>query len=147
MGMFDYGVIVVYFAFIILIGIVFHKFSKDSSDYFRGGGHMLWWLVGATAFMSQFSAWTFIGAAGKAYREGLLVLAIFIGNALGYLVTYLLSGEKFRQLRAVTTMEIIRDRFGKANEQFFTWINIPSNIVYASIWLYSISTFVSVIFG
>jgi Na+/proline symporter len=44
-------------------------------------------------------------------------------------------------------MEIIHDRFGKANEQFFTWINIPSNIVYASIWLYSISLFVSVIFG
>ena len=147
MGIYDYGVVFVYFAFIILIGIVFHKFSKDSSDYFRGGGHMLWWLVGATAFMSQFSAWTFIGAAGKAYREGFLVLAIFIGNAFGYLVTYLLSGEKFRQLRAVTTMEIIRERFGKGNEQFFTWINIPSNIIYASIWLYSISTFVSVIFG
>ncbi len=147
MGMYDYGVIVVYFAFIILIGIVFHKFSKDSSDYFRGGGHMLWWLVGATGFMSQFSAWTFIGAAGKAYREGFLVLTIFIGNAFGYLITYLFSGAKFRQLRAVTTMEIIRDRFGKANEQFFTWLNIPSNIIYASIWLYSISTFVSVVFG
>ncbi|HTY37879.1 MAG TPA: transporter [Bacteroidota bacterium] len=147
MGMYDNGVIVVYFAFIILIGIVFHKFSKDSSDYFRGGGHMLWWLVGATGFMSQFSAWTFIGAAGKAYREGFLVLTIFFGNALGYLVTYLFSAAKFRQLRAVTTMEIIRDRFGKANEQFFTWLNIPSNIIYASIWLYSISTFVSVVFG
>ena len=25
---------------------------------------MLWWLVGASAFMTQFSAWTFTGAAG-----------------------------------------------------------------------------------
>ncbi len=147
MGIYDYGVIVIYFLFIIIIGIVFHKFSKDSSDYFRGGGHMLWWLVGATAFMSQFSAWTFIGAAGKAYREGFLILAIFFGNALGYFVTYFLSGAKYRQLRAVTTMEIVRDRFGRVDEQFFTWLNIPANIMYASIWLFSISTFVSVVFG
>jgi solute:Na+ symporter, SSS family len=147
MSPYDYAVIVVYFVFIVIIGIAFHKFSKDSSDYFRGGGHMLWWLVGATAFMSQFSAWTFIGSAGKAYRDGFLVLTIYIGNGLGYLVTYLFTGAKYRQLRAVTTMEVIRDRFGKVNEQFFTWLNIPVNVIYASIWLYSISTFISVVFG
>ena len=35
------------------LGVVFRKFSKSSSDYFRGGGNVLWWLVGATAFMCQ----------------------------------------------------------------------------------------------
>ena len=31
-----------------------------------------WWLVGTTAFMAQFSAWTFTGAASKAYTDGLV---------------------------------------------------------------------------
>ena len=45
---------------------------------------MLWWMVGSTAFMTQFSAWSFTGAAGKAFSNGLSVMMIFLGNALGY---------------------------------------------------------------
>ena len=48
-----------YFLFLMAIGWMFRKFTTTTSDYFRGGGNMLWWMVGATAFMTQFSAWTF----------------------------------------------------------------------------------------
>jgi SSS family transporter len=146
MTIYDYGVIVCYFIFVASLGFIFKKFSSNSSDYFRGGGKMLWWLVGATAFMTQFSAWTFTGAASRAFTDGTYVMVIFFGNALGYFVTYLWSAAKFRQLRVITPMEVIRDRFGKLNEQFFTWLSIPVGIFYAGIWLYAISTFMSVVF-
>jgi Na+/proline symporter len=107
---------------------------------------MLWWMVGAMAFMSQFSSWTFTGAASKAYVDGPLVLAIYFGNGLGYLVAALWTAGKFRQMRVVTPMEGIRDRFGKFNEQFFTWVWLPIGIVYAAIWLKAVSTFVAVVF-
>jgi solute:Na+ symporter, SSS family len=144
---YDYAVVAVYLCFICSLGLVFRKFSKDSSDYFRGGGNILWWLVGATAFMSQFSAWTFTGAASKAYTDGLMVAVLFLGNAIGYFVAYLWSAAKYRQMRVVTPMEGVRDRFGKANEQFFTWIWLPIGILYAGIWLNAVSKFVSVVFG
>lgn len=47
---------------------------------------MLWWMVGATAFMTQFSARTFTGAAGKAFSDGFTVLGVFIGNMVAYIV-------------------------------------------------------------
>ncbi len=147
MSIFDYGVIICYLLFISSLGFVFRKFSKDSSDFFRGGGNMLWWLVGATAFMTQFSAWTFTGAAGYAYSNGLMILIIFLGNSFGYFCAYLFSAPRFRQMRVITPMEAIRDRFGKTNEQFFTWIWLPIGIFYAGIWLMGISSFVSVVFG
>jgi Na+/proline symporter len=147
MSPYDYGVVAVYLCFIASIGLAFRKFSKDSSDFFRGGGNVLWWMVGATAFMSQFSSWTFTGAASKAYADGTLVLAIYFGNALGYFFAYRWSAQKFRQMRVVTPMEGVRDRFGRGNEQFFTWIWIPIGIFYAGIWLNAVSTFVSVVFG
>ena len=75
------------------------------------------------------------------------MLAIYFGNGLGYFVAYLWSARKFRQMRVVTPMEGVRDRFGKANEQFFTWVWIPIGIFYAAIWLNAVSTFVSVVFG
>ena len=147
MSPYDYAVIAIYLVFIALIGEIFRKFSKDSSDFFRGGGNVLWWMVGATAFMSQFSSWTFIGAASKAYTDGPLVLAIYFGNGIGYFIAFLWSAKKFRQMRVVTPMEGVRDRFGRANEQFFTWVWIPIGIFYAGIWLNAVSTFTSVVFG
>jgi solute:Na+ symporter, SSS family len=147
MSSYDYAVVVIYFIFISSIGLVFRKFTKSTSDYFRGGGNVLWWLVGATAFMSQFSAWTFTGAASKAYVDGTLIMVLYFGNALGYFLAFVWSAPRFRQMRVVTPMEAIRDRFGKPSEQFFTWIWLPIGICYAAIWLYSVSLFISVVFG
>jgi Na+/proline symporter len=144
---YDNAVLASYFVCMASLGLVFRKFSKNSSDYFRGGGNVLWWLVGATAFMSQFSAWTFTGAASKAYGDGLLVCMIFFGNGLGYLIAYWVSAARFRQIRVITPMDGVRDRFGKGNEQFFTWIWLPIGTLYAGIWLDAVSTFASVVFG
>jgi solute:Na+ symporter, SSS family len=146
MGRYDYLVLTIYLGFMASLGLVFRKFNRDSSDYFRLGGHATWWMVGATAFMTQFSSWTFTGAASKAYTDGILVLAIYVGNAVGYFVAYRWSAVRYRQMRVITPVEGIRDRFGSRNEQFFTWISIPLGLFYAAIWLNAMSTFASAIF-
>ena len=64
----EYFVIIGYLALIISVGLVFKQFSSNTDDYFRGGAKGTWWLVGSSAFMSAFSAWTFTGAAGIAYE-------------------------------------------------------------------------------
>ncbi len=137
----------IYFLFLIAIGWMFRKFTNTTSDYFRGGGNMLWWMVGATAFMTQFSAWTFTGAAGKAYTDGFAVAIIFVANAFGYLMNYLYFAPKFRQLRVVTVIEAIRMRFGKVNEQVFTWSGMPNSVISAGIWLNGLAIIASGIFG
>ncbi|MEZ9204920.1 transporter, partial [Vibrio splendidus] len=125
----------------------YRTFTSTTSDYFRGGGNMLWWMVGATAFMTQFSAWTFTGAAGKAYADGMAVAVIFLANAFGYLMNYLYFAPKFRQLRVVTPIDAIRMRFGSFNEQVFTWSGMPNSIVSAGIWLNGLAIIASGIFG
>ncbi|CAM4462752.1 sodium:solute symporter family protein [Vibrio agarivorans] len=137
----------IYFLFLIAIGWMFRTFTSTTSDYFRGGGSMLWWMVGATAFMTQFSAWTFTGAAGKAYQDGFAVAFIFLANAFGYLMNYLYFAPKFRQLRVVTVIEAIRMRFGKFNEQVFTWSGMPNSVISAGIWLNGLAIIASGIFG
>lgn len=137
----------IYFLFLIAIGWMFRTFTSNTSDYFRGGGNMLWWMVGATAFMTQFSAWTFTGAAGKAFNDGFAVAIIFIANAFGYLMNYLYFAPKFRQLRVVTVIQAIRMRFGKHNEQVFTWSGMPNSVISAGIWLNGLAIIASGIFG
>lgn len=147
LSFYDHVVIAFYFVFMLGMGWLASRFVKNTSDYFRGGGQMLWWLVGSSAFMTQFSAWTFTGAASKAYSEGWPILVIFFGNALGFLLNYLYFAARARQMRVVTAIEAVRIRFGAGNEQVFTWIQIPLQIVYAGIWLNGLCVFVSAAFG
>jgi len=144
---YDYGVIAFYFVFMLAIGVVFKNFIGNTSDYFRGGGQMLWWMTGSSAFMVQFSAWTFTGGASKAYSDGWVILILFFANALGFLMNYLYFAAKFRQMRVITPIQAVRSRFGKANEQFFTWLQIPMSTLYAAIWLNGLGIFFSAVFG
>lgn len=141
------AIVGIYFLFLIAIGWMFRTFTSTTSDYFRGGGNMLWWMVGATAFMTQFSAWTFTGAAGKAYNDGFAVAIIFLANAFGYFMNFAYFAPKFRQLRVVTVIEAIRMRFGAANEQVFTWSSMPNSVVSAGVWLNALAIIASGIFG
>jgi len=142
----DVVIVLVYFLFLIAIGWTFKSFSTSTSDYFRGGGKMLWWMVGATAFMTQFSAWTFTGAAGKAFTDGFAVVVLFLANAFGYFLNYIYFAPKFRQLRVVTAIEAIQKRFGRVSEQFFTWGSMPDSLISAGIWLNGLAIFVAAVF-
>ena len=144
---YDYLVIGFYFVFMAAVGWVCRKFIGNTSDYFRGGGKMLWWMAGCTAFISQFSAWTFTGAASKAYQDGPVIMVIYFSNALGFFINYLFFAPRFRQMRVVTAIQAIRARFGRVNEQFFTWVQLPIGILYAGIWLSGLSVFISAAFG
>lgn len=144
---YDYAVILFYFVFMLGMGALAARFIRNSSDYFRGGGQMLWWLVGSSAFMTQFSAWTFTGAASKAYAEGWPILVIFAGNALGFLLNVAYFAARSRQMRVITAIEAVRIRFGPGNEQVFTWIQVPLQILYAGIWLNGLCVFLAAAFG
>ncbi len=145
---YDYLVIAGYFALMVAISLIFKKMASNStSDYFRGGGKMLWWMVGATAFMTQFSAWTFTGAAGKAFNDGFAVLAVFVGNMVAYVFAYFYFARRFRQMRVDTPTEGVKRRFGNNNEQFFTWVIIPLSVINAGVWLNGLGVFASAVFN
>jgi Na+/proline symporter len=108
---------------------------------------MLWWMVGATAFMTQFSAWTFTGAAGKAFSDGFAILAVFVGNMVAYVFAYFYFARRFRQMRVDTPTEAVKRRFGDTNEQFFTWVIIPLSVINAGVWLNGLGVFASAVFN
>ena len=147
MTRYDYAVLIVYFGYMLAISWVFRRFVTNVSDYFRGGGKALWWMVGGSAFMVQFSAWTFTGAASKAYTDGWPIAAIYLGNVVGFLINALHFAPKFRQLRVVTGVEAIRHRFGRVSEQFFTWLQMPFGLLQAGIWLNSLAVFFAAVFN
>ena len=144
---YDYAVIIGYFLLVVGIGFTFKKMAaKSTSDYFRGGGRMLWWMVGSTAFMSQFSAWTFTGAAGKAFTDGFAVCLVFFANTFAYFCGWAYFSYRFRQMRVDTPTEGIKRRFGSQNELFFSCALIVFSFLNAGIWLNALGVFTSAVF-
>ncbi len=147
MTKFDYAVLVFYFVYMLAISWVFRKFVTNISDYFRGGGKAVWWMVGGSAFMAAFSAWTFTGASSKAYSDGWPVTVIFVANAIGFLLNAVYFAPRFRQLRVITSVEAIRQRFGAVSEQAMMWLQIPLSTLQAAIHLNALGVFFSAVFG
>lgn len=139
-------VIAGYLVFLVAIGAVFRRFNSNISDYFRLGCKGSWWLVGASTFMSVFSAWTFTGAAGSAFESGWSILVIFLANVVAFAVHAAFLAPWFRQLRAVTAPEIIRMRFGPATQQMYAWLYSVLGLFYAAVWLWSLAVFIAAVF-
>src|SRR5258706_14260259 len=102
---YDYIIIGFYLVFMLAIGVVFRRMSKNTSDYFRAGGAMPWWLTGASAWIFSFSAWTFTGGAGKVYETGTLVLVASYAPVLALTVVMIFTCVRFRRMRVITWME------------------------------------------
>ncbi|AOS44788.1 Sodium/glucose cotransporter [Lacunisphaera limnophila] len=144
---FDYVVVLFYLLFLTSIGWFFRHTGKDTSEYFRGGGKMAWWMVGASGFMGAFSAWTFTGAAGLAYDHGFVVIILYWANALGFFFNWSYFARMSRNSRAITALEAVRARLGPVNEQVFTWLQVPFQVLQAGIWLYGLAIFCTPVFG
>ncbi len=140
---YDYLSIAFYFIFVITVGVVFSRRNKNTSDYFRGGGIMPWWMAGVSAWMVSFSAWTFTGAAGKIFSQGFYVVLLYWANFIPYLCLFFFTCYRFRRMRVVTPLEAIRIRYGAGTQQFVTWIRLPFLLLFGGVGLNTVGVFMS----
>ena len=129
-----------------MVGIVFSRFSKSSSDYFKAGARGTWYLVGASMFMSGISTYTFVGNASGIYKSGWSPLAIYGANVAAMVCGALFMGAWYRQMRMITFAEIIRERFNVLTEQIVSILLIINNLLWAGAVLYGLSVFCTFLF-
>ena len=144
---FEYITLSVYLAMLLVLGAYFSRFNKNLSDFVRGGAQGTWWIVGMSMFISGISAFTFTGNASAAYDAGPTLLVIYIANVVGFYLSGIFLGRWFRQTRAMTLADIIRDRFGVTMEQFSVYIGVLMAPIAGSIQLWALSGFASSAFG
>ncbi len=142
----DIIVVCIYLFFLIVVGLIFSRFSKDSSDYFKAGARGSWYLVGASMFMSGISTYTFVGNASGIYKSGWSPLAIYGANVAAMICGALFMGAWYRQMRMMTFAEIVRERFNVLTEQIVSVLLIVNNLLWAGAVLYGLSVFCTFLF-
>jgi SSS family transporter len=139
----DYVVIGLYALLMVLVGLYVMRFNRGAAEYFRGGSRIPWLVAGLSCFMSGFSAWTFTGAAGVAYRAGVAATGLYIGNALSFLLGFFVFATRWRRSRVTTVMEYLTGRFNQTTHQTFSWTTILFQLFTSASTLYGLSLFVS----
>jgi Na+/proline symporter len=146
LGGWDYAVIAFFAVLMASLSIICRKLNKNPSDYFRGGGNMLWWVGGISAMATAISAWSFTGAAAKCYNDGFLYPATLVAATLPAIMAMWFIAPRFRRLRVITAMEGVFRRFGMGTEQFYTWFTLPMGLFWGGIGLNTIGVFMAGVF-
>ena len=143
----DYIVLICYLLLMAGVGAYFMKYMRVGSDFLKGGNRIEWWVAGMASFMSGFSVWTFTGGAGFAYRQG--VIGVFLlGLAVpAFVFGFFIFAERWRRSRVTTVVEYIRSRFGEGTHKTFSWMTGPSQLMFAAVRLFALSSFMSVALG
>lgn len=135
----DLLVFLIYIAGNVGVSIYLSKKISGSEDFFAAGRQSSWWLSGLSAYMTMFSAGTFVVWGGIAFKAGLV--AVTISMCLGVsamFVGYYLSG-RWRRLGVSSAAEFITLRYGKWALNLYTWFNIVYRLLGMAVALYSLA--------
>lgn len=135
----DWIVLAFYLIATVGIGILLGRKVKNTSDLFAAGGASPWWASGLSAFMTMFSANTFVVWGGMAYEHGLVAIMVNLCYGIAALLAGYTVAGKWKQLGIRTPAEFVERRFGKGALHFYTWSMMVYRLVGAAGALYAIS--------
>ncbi len=135
----DYTVLCIYLVGVFFLGVFFSSRNKSTDDMFSASGESPWWTSGLSAFMTMFSAGTFVVWGGIAYKYGVVAIVINLCYGISAIaVGYTVAG-KWKKLGVKTPSEFIQLRFGSRVVSFYTWSMMLVNIIGAGVALYALS--------
>lgn len=144
---YDYALIALYFAIIIFVGFYAARRNKDTDQYFEGGGEIPWFLAGLSNWVSGFSAFMFVAAAGFTYRWGIGAALLFTSATWAYLVGYLYFAKMWRRCRLSSPLQFLTRRFSPSTTYFYSLTAVIPAIVGIGQGLYILCIFVSTALG
>ncbi len=125
----DYLVFIAYLVGIVLVGVGLSRKNKNAADMFAAGGESPWWTSGLSAFMTMFSAGTFVVWGGIAYQHGFVAVIINLCYGVAALLAGYFVAEHWKKLGVNTPAQFIELRFGAGAVQFYTWAMMIFRIV------------------
>ncbi len=66
----DYGILILYFIFILGFGTFFARYSRSTRDFFFGGQRFAWWLIAASLVATGIGSYSFIKYAQAGFLRG-----------------------------------------------------------------------------
>lgn len=143
----DTGVIFIFSAFILFIGMLFARTGRNIKSFFAGGEAVPWFIGGLSLFMSFFSAGTFVAWGSIAYKYGWVSVTIQWTMAFGALIAGLFIAPRWKRTGNLTAAEFIEQRLGAAVKTMYVYIFMAVSLFIKGAILYPVAKLVSVSLG
>lgn len=117
-GMMNYLVLFGYLILILGLGGGLSRKGKDSSGYFKAGGHVPWVISALSIFGAQVSAITYMAIPSKTFSSDWGYMAIYIAIILAVTIVVFLFAPFFRRLKISTAYEYLELRFNRTVRWF-----------------------------
>ena len=143
----DYVLIALYFGIIIYVGFYSARKNRGTDDYFKAGGQVPWVLAGLSNWVSGFSAFMFVAAAGFTYRIGLGAIVVFTAATWSYLIGYFYFAKMWRRARLDTPLQFLTRRYSPSTTYFYSVTAIIPQVIGIGQGLYILCIFVSSVLG
>jgi sodium/proline symporter len=110
-----YTILIIYFAFLFLLGILASRRVKNLSDYYVGGKKLGFWVVAFSSRATGESSWLLLGLTGMGAMVGLQAMWVVVGEVLGVTLGWLLMARRFKRLSdrydSITIPDYLVSRF------------------------------------
>ncbi len=117
----DLAIFAIYLVGLLAMGAIFVRL-KDTNEMFAAGGQSPWWLSGLSAFMTTFSAGTFVVWGGIAYRHGMVGVSILVVIGFAAIFVGWILAARWKRFGYTSAAEFIAARFGRSLVLFYTWL-------------------------
>lgn len=135
----DWLILVAYLLGTVAIGVILGRKVRTTSDLFSAGGASPWWASGLSAFMTMFSANTFVVWGGMAYEHGLVAIVVNLCYGVAALLAGYTVAGKWKRLGIQTPAEFVERRFGKGALHFYTWSMMIYRMIGSAGALYAVA--------
>jgi Na+/proline symporter len=143
----DYALIALYFGIVVFVGWYSARKNRSTDDYFKGGGKIPWFLAGVSNWVSGFSAFMFVAAAGFTYRHGLGAAVVFTMATWAYLVGAFYFASRWRRARINSPLEFLTRRYSASTTYFYSVTAIVPQVILIGQGLYILCIFVATALG
>jgi SSS family solute:Na+ symporter len=111
-GPLDWGVLGIYFAAMIYIGVVAARKDQDAREYFLAHRSIPTWAVAISIVATSLSAATFIGVPDEACNGNITYLLLSMGGLIAVVVVAVLFVPRLYRAGTVTIYGYLGERYG-----------------------------------
>jgi Na+/proline symporter len=112
LGILDWAILILFFAYTLWDGIRHNIGAKSVEDLLLAGRRMPGWAIGISVLATQASAITFIGTTGQAYMHDMKFVQFYLGTPLAMVLLCVTLLPIYYRSRAYTAYEVLERRFG-----------------------------------
>ena len=120
----------IYFAILLVIGLLAHRKQTSSADFIMGNRSLNFWLVALSAHASDMSAWLFMGLPAAVFTLGLSQSWIAIGLIVGMFLNWKLVAPRLRSMTEKYDCYTLSSFFEKHFKDFSGTIRVISSVMF-----------------